>query len=124
MAAPKGATPPRGVAQQGELSEVLHLEARLAERLGTLELETARIRAAALVRRTEAETAFDAQLAMELRELDARLESERSTRIQALARAGEEVTQRLRAIDAASVNALAEQVAARVLAVASEEPDS
>jgi hypothetical protein len=124
MAAPKGATPLGGVAQQGELAEVLHLESRLAERLGILELETARIRAAALVRRTEAEAAFDAQLDMELRELAARLESERSTRIQALARAGEAVTQRLRAIDTASVDALAEQVAARVLAVASEEPES
>ena len=121
MAAAKHAPPSAGVVQQGELAELLRLEARLAERATALELEATRIRAGALAQRAAAEAASAAQLDAELKALDARLESARRARIEAIAQTAGEVARRFRAIDDASVHALAEHAAARVLAAASEE---
>jgi len=123
MAAPKRASQADGLAQQGELAELLRLEARLAERLTALELQTEHIRAEALARRSGAETESAARLEVEMRGLEARLESECRARIESIGQAAEEEARRLRAIDDASVQALAERVAARVLAAASEELD-
>lgn len=121
MAAPKHAQPTEGVAQQGDLAELLRLEARLAERSAALELETERIRAGALEQRAAAEAASVALLDVELKALNNSLESARRARIEAIGYTAEEVARRFRAIDDASVHALAEHAAARVLAAASEE---
>ena len=124
MAGPKHAPPAEGIAQQGELAELLGLEARLAERATALELEVERIRAGALARRVAAEAASAAQLEVELKELDAELEAARRTRIEAIGQAAGEVAGRFRAIDDAAVHVLAEHAVALVLAAASEERDS
>ncbi len=124
MAGPKHAPPAEGVAQQGELAELLGLEARLAERATALELEVERIRAGALARRVAAEAASAARLEVELKELDAELEAARRTRIEAIGQAAGEVAGRFRAIDDAAVHVLAEHAVALVLAAASEERDS
>ena len=123
MAAPKRAPPTEGLAQQGELAELLHLEARLADRLTALELETERIRAAAMAQRVVAETESVAQLDTELRALEARLELAHQARVESIAQGAGAAARRVRAIDDASVDALAEHVAVRVLAAASEDRD-
>ena len=124
MAGPKHAPPAEGVAQQGELAELLGLEARLAERATALELEVERIQAGALARRVAAEAASAVRLEVELKELDAELEAARRTRIEAIGQAAGEVAGRFRAIDDAAVHVLAEHAVALVLAAASEERDS
>jgi hypothetical protein len=123
MAAPKRALQTEYLAQQGELAELLHLEARLAERLTALELETEQIRAAAMARRAVAETESVAQLDAELRALEARLELAHQARVVSIAQAAGAAAHRVRAIDEASVDALAEHVAVQVLAAASEDRD-
>ena len=123
MAAPKRALQTECLAQQGELAELLHLEARLAERLTALELETERIRAAAMAQRAVAETESVAQLDAGLRALEARLELAHQARVVSIAQVAGAVAHRVRAIDEASVDALAEHVAVQVLAAASEDRD-
>ena len=124
MVGPKHAPPAEGIAQQGELAELLRLEARLAERARTLELEVEHIQADALARRAAAEAASAAQLEVELKELDAGLEAARRARIESIGQASEGVAGRFRAIDDASVHVLAEHAVALVLAAVSEERDS
>ncbi|MBP2646728.1 MAG: hypothetical protein H6Q77_352 [Gemmatimonadetes bacterium] len=121
MAAPKHAPPAEGVAQQGELAELLRLEARLAERSTALDLETQRIRAGALAQRAASEAASAAQLDLDLKALEARLEAARLARIESIRQAAGEVARRFRSLDDASVHALAEYAAAQALATASEE---
>ena len=123
MAAPKRALQTEYLAPQGELAELLHLEARLAERLTALELETEQIRAAAMAQRAVAETESVAQLDAELRALEARLELAHQARVVSIAQVAGAVAHRVRAIDEASVDALAEHVAVQVLAAASEDRD-
>jgi hypothetical protein len=121
MAAPKRAPQSEGLAPQGELAELLHLEARLADRVTALDLETERIRAGAMAGRVVAEAEFAAQLDAELRALEARLELAHQARVESIAQVAEAAARRIRAIDNASVDALAEHVAVRVLAAASED---
>ena len=124
MSAPKRAPPTEGVAPQGELAELLRLEARLAERSTALERETERIRAEALAQKVAAEVESAALLGAELKTLEATQESARRARIESIGQAAGDVARRFRALDDASVHALAEFVADRVLAAASEERDS
>ena len=124
MAAPTHAPPGQGVAPQGELAELLRLEARLAEQATALDLEAERIRAGAVAQRAAAEVASATQLENELKALEVRLETARRGRIESIGQAAGEVAARFRAIDDATVHVLAEHAAARVLAAASEERDS
>ncbi len=124
MSAPKRAPPTEGVAPQGELAELLRLEARLAERSTAIERETERIRAEALAQKVAAEVESAALLGAELKTLEATQESARRARIESIGQAAGDVARRFRALDDASVHALAEFVADRVLAAASEERDS
>lgn len=121
MAAPNGAFRPGAEAQQGELGELLRLEAQLAERATALEVEAQRIRAEATATRASAEADASARLDAELTVLSTRLDSERQGRIQQIALTAAQEADRLRGIDDARLEALAEGVAQRVVAAALEE---
>jgi hypothetical protein len=101
-------------AERGVLAELIEVEQRVQEEIRAAEAEAARAVAAARAEIDAQEREHDDALDAALRELAARLESERREALDEIARQSDEEVRRFRGVDEARVRALAERVATRV----------
>lgn len=105
----------------GSLSRLLETEARLAERLAAAEAEAGRIRAAAVEAAHTAEAAFESELAAAVAALDADHARLRTARLAEIDAEKGRRTDALRALPAALIGHLADEVVERLLQQATRD---